>query len=119
MRRSARLCRGWAAGAALAVLGFTAACGPVPSPPYPLAFTLDVASPRLLETSQEVSLPVTLVNSGGSAWDPARIHLSYHWLWLVPRELARRSRTVPYHDGIRTAFGAAPIAPGARIAVDG
>ena len=63
-------------------------------------------SPRLLETSQEIAVPVTVANTGGRAWDPARIHLSYHWLWLVPRELAHRSRTVPYHDGIRTDLGA-------------
>ena len=64
-------------------------------------------------------MPATLVNRGGRAWDPARVHLSYHWLWLVPRELAHRSRTVPYHDGIRTDLGDAPVAPGARVALHG
>jgi lipoteichoic acid synthase len=81
-----------------------------------LAFSLGATSPRLLVTSQEIAVPVILANSGGRAWDPARIHLSYHWLWLVPRELARRSRTVPYHDGIRTDLGGA-VSPGARVAL--
>ena len=100
-------------------LVFATACRSVPPPPYPLAFSLDAASPRLLEISQEVAVPVTLRNSGGRAWDPARIHLSYHWLWLVPRELAHRSRTVPYQDGIRTNLGDAPVAPDARVALQG
>ena len=64
-------------------------------------------------------MPLTLVNGGQRAWDPARIHLSYHWLWFVPRELVRRSRTVPYHDGIRTELGDAPVAPGASVEVRG
>ena len=97
----------------------TAGCAHVPPPPYPLAFSLDAASPRLLETSQEVAVRVTLVNSGRRGWDPARMHLSYHWLWLVPRELAHRSRLVPYHDGIRTDLGNAAIPPGARVAREG
>ena len=108
-----------AASAAFAALLFAGACGPAPPPPYHLAFSLDAASPRLLETSQEIAVPVALGNTGDRAWDPARIHLSYHWLWLVPRELAHRSRTVPYHDGIRTDLGDAPVAPGARVALQG
>ena len=78
---------GWPALAALAALGSRPHAAPCRPPPYPLAFSLDAASPRLLETSQEIAVPVTLGNSGVRAWDPARIHLSYHWLWLVPREL--------------------------------
>ena len=105
------------AAAALAVLGIS--CARVPPPPYPLAFTLGAAAPRLLETSQEIAVPVALSNSGSRAWDPARFHLSYHWLWIVPRELARRSRTVPYHDGIRTELGDTPVAPGAYLALRG
>jgi len=85
-----------------AALGAASACAPAPKPPYPLAFSLDGRSPRLLTSSEELTVPVTVVNTGERAWDPAAIHLSYHWLWIVPRELARRSRTVPYHDGIRT-----------------
>jgi lipoteichoic acid synthase len=108
-----------AAGAALIALGFAAACRSGPPPPYPLAAAIDAESPRLLETSQEIAVPVALVNSGGRAWDPGRIHLSYHWLWLVPRELAHRSRTVPYQDGIRTALGDVPVAPGARVTLQG
>jgi lipoteichoic acid synthase len=53
------------------------------------------------------------------AWDPARVHFSYHWLWLVPREIVRRSRTVPYHDGIRTELGERAVAPGEQLAVQG
>jgi phosphoglycerol transferase MdoB-like AlkP superfamily enzyme len=98
---------------------FATACGPAPRPPYPLQFSLSAAPPRLLVTSQEIAVPVSLANGGERAWDPARIHLSYHWLWLVPRELARRSRTVPYHDGIRTDLGDAVVAPGARVALQG
>jgi phosphoglycerol transferase MdoB-like AlkP superfamily enzyme len=60
-----------------------------------------------------------LTNVGARTWDPSRIHLSYHWLWLVPRELLHRSRTVPYQDGIRTALGDAPLAPGARAELQG
>jgi lipoteichoic acid synthase len=103
--------------AALVALVSGTACRSVPPPPYPLAFSLTVVSPRLLDMSQEVAVPVTIGNSGGRAWDPVRVHLSYHWLWLVPRELAHRSRTVPYQDGIRTDLGDAPVAPGARLAL--
>ena len=109
--------RGLCAAVLLAVLAVS--CARVPPPPYPLAFGLEAASPRLLQTSQEVAVPATLANRGGRAWDPARIHLSYHWLWLVPRELAHRSRTVPYQDGIRTALGEGPVAPGASVALQG
>lgn len=98
---------------------FATACRAAPPPSYPLAFSLDVTSPRLLETSQEVARPLILANGGERAWDPARFHLSYHWLWLVPRELTHRSRTVPYHDGIRTDLGDAPVAPGARVRLQG
>ena len=111
--------RAAAAGALAVLAALGVSCARVPPPPYPLAFSLDVPSPRLLETSQEVAVPLTVANRGARAWDPARVHLSYHWLWLVPRELAHRSRTVPYQDGIRTDLGTAPIAPGARLAVEG
>jgi lipoteichoic acid synthase len=105
-----------AALAALLMLA-SVSCARVP-PPYPLAFAIDAASPRVLVTSQEVAVPATVINAGSRAWDPARMHLSYHWLWIVPRELARRSRTVPYHDGIRTDLGEA-VTPGARRIVEG
>src|SRR5947209_18070349 len=95
-----------------------AGCARVPPPPYPLAFAIDAASPRLLVMSQEVAVPATLITSGTRAWDPSRLHLSYHWLWLVPRELAHRSRTVPYHDGIRTDLTDV-VPPGARLSVQG
>jgi phosphoglycerol transferase MdoB-like AlkP superfamily enzyme len=60
-----------------------------------------------------------LTNAGGRSWDPSRIHLSYHWLWLVPRELLHRSRTVPYQDGIRTELGDAPVATGVHVELHG
>jgi phosphoglycerol transferase MdoB-like AlkP superfamily enzyme len=120
MSTSTPRCR-WPAGlAALVALVLATACRAVSTPPYPLLFSIDAASPRLLETSQEVAVPVALGNSGVRSWDPGRFHLSYHWLWFVPRELAHRSRTVPYHDGIRTELGGdAPLTPGAHIALQG
>jgi phosphoglycerol transferase MdoB-like AlkP superfamily enzyme len=86
-------------------------CARVPPPPYPLNFAASGNAPRVLQTSQEVPVPIAVTNTGQRTWDPARMHLSYHWLWFLPRELASRSRTVPFHDGIRTALGA-PVAPG-------
>jgi phosphoglycerol transferase MdoB-like AlkP superfamily enzyme len=60
-----------------------------------------------------------VANSGTRGWDPARIHVSYHWLWLIPRELRQRSRwDVPYQEGIRTDL-ASPVAPGGRVRLDG
>ena len=106
--------------AALLALALCAsACARSPSPPHPLAFGLVAASPRLLQTSQEIAVPVSLTNIGARTWDPSRVHLSYHWLWLVPRELLHRSRTVPYQDGIRTALGDAPLPAGANLEVQG
>ena len=64
-------------------------------------------------------MPLTVTNIGTREWDPARVHLSYHWLWLVPREIASRSRwDVPYQNGIRTELGRA-VAPAARVSVEG
>jgi hypothetical protein len=60
-----------------------------------------------------------LTNIGARTWDPSRVHLSYHWLWPVPRELLHRSRNVPYQDGIRTSLGDAPLAPGAAAELQG
>jgi phosphoglycerol transferase MdoB-like AlkP superfamily enzyme len=105
--------------AALVACTLAAGCTRVPPPPYERAFAADVRSPRILETSREIVVPLGVTNLGQRAWDPARIHVSYHWLWLVPRELLRRSRTVPYHDGIRTDLGDRPVASGERRAVQG
>src|SRR5499427_7390763 len=105
--------------AALLVAATSAACARAPKPPYALAFDLDGHAPRVLTTSEEVAVPLTVVNRGQRAWDPATIHVSYHWLWTIPRELVRRSRTVPYHDGIRTALGDQPVAPGAPVTLQG
>jgi phosphoglycerol transferase MdoB-like AlkP superfamily enzyme len=91
----------------------------LPGPPYARAFSFDGRTPRLLHSSQEIAVPLTITNTGAAAWDPARVHVSYHWLWIVPRELAARSRwDLPYHEGIRTEL-AAPVTPGARTTVQG
>ena len=96
-----------------------AACARTPPPPYLLNASFDLESPRLLVSGSEIVLPLTVVNTGSRAWDPARIHVSYHWLWFVPREIASRSRwNIPYHDGIRTDLGPA-IDPGASRRLDG
>jgi lipoteichoic acid synthase len=95
------------------------ACARAPQPPYELAFDAVVHSPRLLITSDELTVPLTVVNTGQHAWDPASVHVSYHWLWPIPRELLRRSRTVPYHDGIRTELGDRAVPPGASVALQG
>ncbi|HEV2984282.1 MAG TPA: sulfatase-like hydrolase/transferase, partial [Vicinamibacterales bacterium] len=76
----------------------------------------------MIKALQEIAIPVTVANTGLRAWDPARVHVSYHWLWFVPRESAKRSRwNVPYHDGIRSQLNDVgdPVAPGARLALQG
>jgi phosphoglycerol transferase MdoB-like AlkP superfamily enzyme len=100
----------------LAAAAALASCGRGQLPPYPLAFRIQVSSPRLLESSREITIPVAVTNTGQRAWDPARVHVSYHWLWLIPREIASRSRwNAPYHDtGIRTELSAT-VAPGERV----
>ena len=102
----------------LATLALVAGCRRLPGPPYQRAFVVDGRAPRVLETTQEVAVPLTLTNTGERAWDPARVHVSYHWLWFIPRELVRRSRTLPYHEGIRTDL-AGVVSPAARIVVPG
>jgi len=73
----------------------------------------------VLETSQEIVVPLKVTNTGERAWVPSHIHLSYHWLWLVPRETVSRSRwNAPYHDGIRTELGR-PVAPRESVDVQG
>jgi len=64
-----------------------------------------------------IVVPLGVTNTGHRAWSPERVHVSYHWLWLVPRELVHRSRRLPYQEGIRSEL-TAPIAPGARTTVD-
>ncbi len=99
--------------------GLTVSCARATAGPYRLGFALDGRSPRVLETSQEIAVALTATNTGERAWDPSRIHLSYHWLWLMPRETIARSRwNVPYHDGIRTELGRR-VAPRESIAVQG
>src|SRR5205823_4598680 len=69
--------------------------------------------------SQEIAVPLTIVNTGQRLWDPTRIHVSYHWIWFIPRETIARSRwNAPYHDGIRTELGAR-VAPDERVVVQG
>jgi len=97
-------------------------CARVPPGPYPLNFSIEGRSPRVLEASQEIAMPVKVANTGLRAWDPARVHVSYHWLWLVPREVVKRSRwDLPYHDGIRSELseGGDSVAPGAHVTVQG
>jgi len=94
---------------------WSAGCVQSPKPPYELAFDAVVESPRVLTSSDEITVPLTVVNTGRRAWDPASVHVSYHWLWPIPRELVRRSRTVPYQDGIRTEVGDRAIPAGARV----
>jgi lipoteichoic acid synthase len=103
----------------LGVALFTAAaCSRVPPPPYSLAFALEGSAPRMLHAAEEIAVPLTVRNTGGRAWDAQHVHVSYHWLWLVPRELAKRSRTVPYHDGIRTELTDS-VPPGGDLHVSG
>ncbi len=100
----------------MALLG-SAACSRAVSARYALAFSLSGSQPRLLEPFEQTSIPVVVTNTGQQAWDPARVHVSYHWLWLVPRELASRSRVLPYQEGIRTELGRR-VAPGERTTVE-
>jgi len=95
-----------------------AGCARPPAPPYPLNFSVSGHAPRVLQASEEIAVPIRLTNTGDRAWNPARIHLSYHWLWLIPRELRYRSRTVPFHDGVRTVLDA-PVAAGQEMPIDG
>ena len=63
-----------------------------------------------------------VANTGVRSWDTKRVHVSYHWLWFVPREAFKRSRwDLPYHDGIRSELTdrGESLAPGARIALQG
>jgi lipoteichoic acid synthase len=102
----------------LAGVVFAAACGRAPAPPYERAFALDGPAPRLITRSQEVLVPVAVTNRGTLAWDPLRVRVSYHWLWLVPREVATRSRwNAPYHEGIRTQL-IEPVPPAGRVALE-
>jgi len=103
--------------AALCIAG--GGCRRVPPPPYPRAFAIDGRSPRVLESSSQTAIPVSVTNTGSRAWNPSTIHLSYHWLWIVPREIASRSRwDMPYHEGIRTDLGSA-VAPGQHLVLQG
>src|ERR1051326_11637 len=96
-----------------------AGCRHAPSPPYPLAFTLQGHTPRLLESSAETAVPVFLTNTGLRAWPSSSVHLSYHWLWIVARETPSRSGwDVPYQNGIRTELERT-VAPGEGVAVAG
>src|ERR1700730_9944172 len=101
-----------------AVLACCAGCGNVPPPPYALAFTLTGHTPRVLRASRETVVPLSIGNTGQRAWDPSRVHVSYHWLWFIPRERARRSRTSPYHDGIRTEL-VGTVTPGSEVTLEG
>ena len=84
------------------VVAAAVGCRPVTGPPSDRSFSLQGSSPRIVHAAREVSVPLTLTNTGARAWNPGRVHLSYHWLWPIPRELASPSRNVPFQDGIRT-----------------
>ena len=87
--------------------------------PYTLAFDLAGRTPRALAAWDQTIVPIAITNTGTRAWDAERIHVSYHWLWLIPRELPERSRwSLPYHEGIRTLLPH-EVQPGAHIAVEG
>jgi len=104
---------------ALALSACAGACARTPPPPYPLNVSIAAAPPWLLVSGGETTIPVTATNTGSRPWDPAQMHVSYHWLWLVPREIASRSRwNIPYHEGIRTDLGGV-VPPGASVRVDG
>jgi len=88
-------------------------------PSYALAFDLAGRTPRVLYAWGQTIVPVAITNTGTRAWDAERIYVSYHWLWLIPRELPKRSRwSLPYHEGIRTWLGG-EVQPGIQVAVDG
>ena len=88
-------------------------------PSYALAFDLAGRTPRVLHAWGQTTVPVVIANTGTRAWNAERIHVSYHWLWLIPRELAKRSRwSLPYHEGIRTWLGG-DVQPGTQVAADG
>src|SRR5437868_5136418 len=86
---------------------------------YTRAFTLDSRTPRVLVTAREATVPLVISNTGSQAWNPATVHVSYHWLWLVPRELRHRSRwNLPYHEGIRTDLPNL-VASGEQVRING
>jgi phosphoglycerol transferase MdoB-like AlkP superfamily enzyme len=105
-------------GFLVAIIVAAGGCREALRPPFERAFSLQIHSPRILLAGQETTVPLVAVNTGTRTWDPANVHVSYHWLWLVPRELASRSRNVPYEDGIRTELDA-PIAAGGRLETSG
>jgi len=85
----------------------------------PRAFDLAGHAPRFLVASREIVVPLEVSNRGSEPWNPAAVHLSYHWVWFIPRELPHRSRwNLPYQEGIRSELPA-PVAPGARTPVEG
>jgi lipoteichoic acid synthase len=96
---------------------FLAGCARVPPPPYSFAFTPTGRTPRVLHAGEETTIPLTVANAGERAWDPDLVHVSYHWLWIIPRELAKRSRAVPYHEGVRTVLQGV-VTPGAGAAIE-
>jgi phosphoglycerol transferase MdoB-like AlkP superfamily enzyme len=101
---------------AAVVCAAASACARVPVGPYHLNFSASGRAPVFIEASREIVVPLTVSNTGDRPWDPSHVHLSYHWLWLVPRELASRSRLLPYQEGIRTDLER-PVPAGGRASV--
>ena len=62
---------------------------------YSRAFNLDGRAPRVLAISQETTVPLVVSNTGTQPWNPAAVHVSYHWVWLIPRELPRKPLRTP------------------------
>jgi phosphoglycerol transferase MdoB-like AlkP superfamily enzyme len=94
--------------------------GQAPAAPSPsLRFGFEGSAPRILHAWNEGVVPVTVINTGTKTWNHNRVHLSYHWLWLIPRELPKRSRwNLPYHEGIRSEL-TEDVEPGGRLAIPG
>src|SRR5204862_95288 len=57
---------------ALAAFVFASAALAIAASPERRSFAVDGRPPRLLHSAQEIAVPLTVINTGGAAWDPAR-----------------------------------------------
>ena len=99
-------------------LCFSAGCRLQSPSPGARAFSIDGRSPRILRVDEESTFPQTITNDGTLAWNPASVHLSYHWRSLSGEKLPSAIGAPSYGDGIRTEIGS-PVAAGGRLRVDG